>query len=111
VFTLPGQDPGQTDTVITVAADNRNFGLALLQFSVLRTPPAVTAAPTTWDFDYGVVLQLVFAVLLLSIIHVVASVPATGPVGAVTGAVFAAPVYLLVTLLLRPWPLAVLPPT
>jgi hypothetical protein len=40
--------------------------------------PAVAPAPTAWAVDYVLLLQVLFVALLLSALHVVASVPATG---------------------------------
>jgi hypothetical protein len=92
VFALPGQDPGQGLAVIRVPADP-NWRCDPCIPPVIAAPAASPVKPTAWEFDYGVVIQIVFAVLLLSVVHVVASIPAAGPAGAITGAVFDAPIY------------------
>ena len=52
--------------------------------------PAMSAA---WELDMGMALQVLFALLLFTVVHVVATVPATGAVDQVAGVVTSQPMY------------------
>jgi hypothetical protein len=95
IFTLPGQDPGQAPAVMRVAAappyrrypDERS-----------RPPggvyaPVAPAVSATWELDMSMVLQVLFVLLLFTIVHVVATAPATDAVDQVVGVVTSQPMY------------------
>jgi hypothetical protein len=93
IFTLPGKDPGQAPAAMRIAA-------ALHWRCATRLPATVKASvasaeSTAWEFDLGMVLRVMFVLLLVTIVHVVATVPAAGSVDQVIGVVMNQPVYSL----------------
>jgi hypothetical protein len=95
IFTLPGQDPGQAPTAMRIAAAppyrrcpyDRSRPLGRV------CAPVAPAVSATWELDVGMVLQVLFVLLLFTIVHVVASAPAPGAVDQIVGVVTSQPMY------------------
>jgi hypothetical protein len=95
IFTLPGQDPGQAPAVMRVAAapPYRRSPDASYCPPCGVYAPVVPAESAAWKLGLGVVLQVLFVLLLITVVHVVVTVPATGAVDRVVGVVTSQPVY------------------
>jgi hypothetical protein len=95
IFTLPGQDPGQAPAVMRVAAAPPCFRRSDHGRAAVVYAPVVPAESAAWKLDLGMVLQVLFVLLLITAVHVVVTVPATGTVDRVVGVVTSQPFYSL----------------
>ena len=95
IFTLPGQDPGQAPTALRVAAATpyRRYPDARSCPPCGVYAPVAPAVSAAWELDISMVLQVLFVLLLFTIVHVVATVPTTGAVDQVIGVVTSQPLY------------------